>query len=189
MGLTALAGSACSSDASGGGTGTTAGRGSTACQSWQTAVCKFVVGCGALSQSTCDDNYKGIACKSDAQATDCATKFRSASCAAPPRACDITDLVDTAPAIASCNQYLDAVCAMNTRCSPTTTAEACHTQVAAQLDCSKAAGVSQSFETCLQELKAASCSVQTHPKSCDGAIEVLGMSMTTMMSGGAPDGG
>jgi hypothetical protein len=190
LALTTLAASACSSDAGSGGTAASSspGRGSTACQSWQTAVCKLVVSCGLLSQSSCDDNYKGIACKSDTQASDCAKKFQSAACSSPPSACDISDLVDTAPAIASCNQYLDAVCAQTTRCSPTTTAAACHAEVAAQVDCSKAAGVSTSFETCLHELGALSCTSQTAPKSCDGAIKVLGMSMTTMMSG-TPDGG
>ncbi|HEX7671564.1 MAG TPA: hypothetical protein VF395_18350 [Polyangiaceae bacterium] len=190
LALTALIGTACGSDGSGGGTGTAAGKGSTACQSWQTAVCKFVVGCGVLSQSTCDDNYKGIACKSDAQASDCAAKFKAATCAAPPSACDITDLVDTAPAIASCNQYLDTLCAATTRCSPTTTAAACHTELAAQVDCSQAVGVSSSFETCLKEANASSCSTQSEPQSCDRAIKVLGTSMKTMMSGGStPDGG
>jgi hypothetical protein len=189
--LATFAGTACSSDAGNGGTGTTpgGGRGSTACQRWQTAACKFVVGCGLLSQSRCDENYKGIACKSDAQASDCAVKFGSATCASAPAACDISDLVDTAPAIASCNQYLDAICKTTTRCSPTTTATACHAEVAAQVDCSKAAGLSTSFDTCLRELDTASCTAQAQPDSCDRAIKVLGTSMTTMMSGGTADGG
>jgi hypothetical protein len=174
-----------SGDGGASGSPTTVGRGSAACQTWQTAICKFVVGCGLSTQSSCDDNYKAIACKSDAVATGCAEKFHSATCTTAPSGCDLSDVGDPAPAIAACNKYLDSVCAGETRCAGTSAGD-CHAKVAALVDCSQAIGVTAAFDTCIHELQTLSCTTQADPQACHGAIKTLGRSMTTTLP---PDGG
>jgi hypothetical protein len=178
-----------STGTSGGGSGAATGRGSAACQDWQKAVCGFIVGCGAATQSTCDGNYQTIACKSDAQAASCTAKFRSATCQTPPAGCDLSDLGDPAPAVKACNDYLDAACKANERCSGTAAAD-CRATVGGGIDCSKAIGVGLSFETCMSELGSMSCSAGTFPTACKGSIKVSSTSMVTTVppDGGAPGG-
>jgi hypothetical protein len=159
---------ACGSGSSG---GTPAkGRGSTACNQWQVAICAWASRCNSATAGECQEQANAISCISDQKATDCANAFNSASCGAPPAGCDIKDLPDPAPALAACQQFLDELCAAQIRCAPTTTAEQCHQVIDAQTDCSKMIGVKLSFEQCISEIRVLSCTATEAPASCKGAL-------------------
>jgi len=146
------------------------GRGSAACNEWQTAICAWASKCGSPTAGTCQDQANAISCISDQKAADCATAFNAASCTAPPSGCDLFDLPDPAPATAACHQFLDELCVAELRCVPTMTSAECHQTIDATLDCTKAIGVKLSFEQCISDLKALSCQMHTSPESCKGAL-------------------
>jgi hypothetical protein len=160
---------ACSSNSSSTGT-PPKGRGTAACNAWQTAICSWAARCGSPTAAECQDQADAISCISDQKATDCANAFNAASCAAPPANCDIKDLPDPAPALAACHQFLDELCAAQVRCEPTTTADQCHQVVDAKTDCTKMIGVKLSFEQCISDIKALSCTATASPDSCKGAL-------------------
>ena len=160
---------ACSSSSSG-GAGGPKGRGTPACNQWQTAVCAFASKCNPSFAPMCQDQANGIACISDMKATDCATALNAASCMMPPAGCDLKDLADPAPAMAACNQFIDEVCNAMIRCDPTVMSATCHQQTAAQIDCTKVIGVKLSFEQCISELKSLACTATMAPMSCSGAL-------------------
>ena len=160
---------ACSSSSPGGSSGPK-GRGTPACNQWQTAVCAFGTKCNSPIGAACQDQANAISCISDMKATDCANSLNAATCTAPPSGCDLRDLADPAPAIAACNQLIDEGCAAIVRCDSTVTSAACHTQYAAMIDCATMIGVKLTFEQCIAEVKALTCPATMAPMSCMGAL-------------------
>ncbi len=148
----------------------TKGRGTPACNEWQTAICGWAAKCNSPTASICEDQAKGISCISDKLALDCATAIDATACTALPSGCNIFDLPDPAPAMAACHQFLDELCAAQVRCAPTTTAEQCHQALDPKTDCTKVIGVKLSFEQCISDIKALSCQASTSPASCTGAL-------------------
>jgi hypothetical protein len=160
---------ACSSTSSGNGT-PPKGRGTAACNGWQTAICSWASRCGSPTAAECQDQANAVSCISDQKANDCANAFNTASCAGPPSSCDIKDLADPAPAMASCQQFLDELCAAQVRCDPTVTAEQCHQVIDPKTDCSRMIGVKLSFEQCIADIRALQCTATAAPASCMGAL-------------------
>src|SRR5262249_30632209 len=123
----------CSSPSNNGSSGPV-GRGTAACNQWQTAICGWVTRCGAPLGTACAEQADAISCISDQKAQDCATALNGAGCTAPPAGCDLSDLADPAPAITACNQFTDELCAFEVRCDSTVTSDACHAQAAMALN-------------------------------------------------------
>jgi len=142
------------------------GRGDAACHEWQQAYCELVSKCGGVALADCGQQYQGIACNSDTTAANCATSLTAASCSAMPAGCGPTDLADTAPAMAGCNQLYTAICTHNSNCGSATATDSCVSQLQAQNNCSGAIGLELSFETCLAKIAAASCTTSTQPAEC-----------------------
>jgi hypothetical protein len=145
------------------------GRGTPACNEWQTAIVSWASKCGT-STASLQDQALGITCSSDQTALDCATAFNAAACTALPPGCQLRDLADPAPAAAACQQFIDETCTATVRCDPSTTSDLCHQQASTKVDCTKAIGVKLSFEQCISELKAISCQASMTPASCTGAL-------------------
>jgi len=142
------------------------GRGDAACHEWQQAYCELVSKCGGVALADCGQQYQGIACNSDTTAANCATSLTAASCSAMPAGCGPTDLADTAPAMAGCNQLYTAICTHNSNCGSATATDSCVSQLQTQNNCSGAIGLELSFETCLAKVAAASCTMSTQPAEC-----------------------
>jgi hypothetical protein len=160
---------ACSSDSAKGGpaASTAPGRGSAACEKWQNAVCAWVSKCGAPAGAC--DQAKGIICKSDDQASSCATGFAAATCMAVPSGCDSVGLADTAAAQGLCRSYLSAACDALIRCNLETDKAACTAKLTGTQDCSRVVGVGLGYEKCLDDLGSAACTALI-PPSCDGVF-------------------
>jgi hypothetical protein len=162
---------ACSSSSSGPGGGAgPKGRGSPACNQWQTAVCAWATKCGSPIGASCQDQANSITCTSDDKAQTCANTLNNAACTSPPVGCDLRDLADPAPAVAACNQFVDEVCAWSVRCDPSTTAESCRAQLMTTVDCTKVIGFKLGFEQCMTETKALACTATTLPMVCSGVL-------------------
>lgn len=154
---------------SGGGNGAPAGRGTPACNQWQSAVCEWITKCQVSGAATTCEQLKGIACKSDAEAQRCATAVASASCTSPPANCNIADLADPVPAKKACEDFQAAACQRNEECQPGTR-DACLEQIKGTLDCSVVIGVALAYEQCMTEIKTVACTSTTGPDSCKGVL-------------------
>jgi len=149
------------------------GRGTPACNTWQTAVCSFAARCSTAPAATCQEQATAISCISDQKAQDCAAALDAATCAMGPPGCDLKDLADPVPAQAACQQFIDETCAFGMRCDATLTLDSCRQQAATQVDCTKAIGAKLQFEQCISEIRALSCTAQAGPPSCSGALVLL----------------
>ena len=87
---------------------------------------------------------------------------------APPQ-CDVADIVEPAPGIAACNEYVAAFCGRQDQCKPGTRM-ACLQQQKSLFDCSKHIGMTMLYETCLADVRAMGCSAKALPDSCDGVL-------------------
>src|SRR5689334_9549953 len=144
--------SGCGSD---GGNSPPPGRGSPACNEWQSAYCGLVNKCQGSAQAC--EQVKSIYCKSDMEAQRCASALNAATCTAgPPAGCDAIDIADPAPAQKSCADMQNALCQRNEECQPGTR-DACLTQINDTLNCSKAIGIALAFEQCMTETAKISC--------------------------------
>lgn len=81
--------------------------------------------------------------------------------------------------VAQCNAWLDLACGVMVSCDPTgdtDTIAHCRAAVVSVADCSKAVGVSATYEQCLDDLRAMSCPPAgvdfTLPSSCSKVIKV-----------------
>ena len=158
----------------GGGDDEPPGRGTAACRDYQDAVCDFGADrCHAIDRSTCDEQLRGIECRSDEKASACANTLNHAVCGQPVNECDFTQVADPAPAIAHCKEIVSAICDHLMTCGSFNDRDACVTAVtAAGLDCDRALAVSESYEQCLKEARTFACT-ETTPSSCKGVIRVL----------------
>jgi hypothetical protein len=150
------------------------GRGSVACQDWQDAVCDLASDrCGAIDRATCDAQYQGVVCRSDELASQCSNALNEASCTSAPLGCDVTDLADRAPAVAACNELLDAICARQARCGLDQPLQECLAEQRAQLgfDCQDALAVDLRYEQCLSMLEPDGCA-PVMGATCAGVIRV-----------------
>jgi hypothetical protein len=150
------------------------GRGSAACQAWQKAFCDFAaLDCGAVSEQQCVESYYSISCNSDETAQSCATALDNATCTGGlPAGCSVDDLADPAPAVAACNDLINAVCTKQSTDCGQGTLEQCLTTSQTQLDCTKAIGYGASYETCLSDLQKMACSASSLPGTCKNVITV-----------------
>lgn len=149
------------------------GRGSTACQAWQKAVCDFAaVRCGIVAETVCVDTYYSITCNSDATAQSCTSAIQAATCTTGlPAGCNIDDLVDPAPAVTACDNLLTAVCNKVAECGGGTV-EACVTKQQTQTDCSTAVGYTARYEVCLSDVSKMTCTTASQPASCENVIKI-----------------
>jgi hypothetical protein len=156
---------ACSDDP---GNAAPAGRGSAACNEWQSAYCGLVTKCQGAAAAC--DQVKGFYCKSDTEAGRCASLLGVATCnAGPPAGCSITDIADPVPAQKSCADMQKALCERNEECQAGTR-DACLAQVNDVLDCTKAIGITLAFEQCLVETAKISCTSPATPPICKGVV-------------------
>jgi hypothetical protein len=164
-------------DGSGGGNSSPGvGRGSAACQDWQDAICDFVADeCGAVVRDLCDDNYRGVECLSDEQASECANALQQATCTSPPPSCDLTDVADPAPAVAKCEGILEAICELVMRCGSSQTLEDCIASTTAMLsfDCATAIAVDLRYESCIEAIQQATCDRPPPMGACTGVIRAI----------------
>jgi hypothetical protein len=156
----------CSGDS--GDNGQHAGRGSPACNEWQSALCGWAVRCPVPGGGTCDQ-VKAIACKSDAEAKRCAEALSAASCSSPPSNCDVRDIADPAPAQKACNDFVSVSCDWTEKCQPGTR-DACLQQAKEVLNCSLVIGVTLAYEQCMSEIPGLACTNTDGPPSCKGVL-------------------
>jgi len=148
----------------------TAGRGTAACREWQRAFCELAAKCGTTTLTACANQMQQIACNSDATAASCATSLDAATCAAPPASCNMTDVLDATPAIQGCNDFLTAVCTLDTKCGSTTPLDTCVTQQLTTINCANAIGLALDYQDCLTQINAAACTSTAMPAVCIKAI-------------------
>jgi hypothetical protein len=156
---------ACSDDAN----NPPAGRGSAACHEWQGAYCGLLAKCQAPNAAC--DQVKGIACRSDDEARQCANTVNTMQCAAPPASCDVVAIADPAPAQKACEDFQNALCARTEECQPGSQ-DACLEQVKAALACTRAIGFGLSYEQCMADVAKLACAATAGPDSCKGVILV-----------------
>jgi hypothetical protein len=147
----------------------TPGRGSAACNEWQTAYCGFAMKCNANNVNTICDQVKAFACKSDTEAKRCADAINAASCTAPPAGCDALDIADPAPAKKACEDYRTAFCKRIDECQPGSM-DACVAEFNKTLMCEKAIGVAAGYEACMPEIPKLVCANVTLPDVCRGIL-------------------
>jgi hypothetical protein len=139
------------------------------CQAWQTALCDWIEGCGGVVDG-CREQVVMTVCKSDSEARTCAEDFRDASCTAPPDGCDLASVVDTAPAVAACESFIDAWCGYAEKCEPGSK-DLCVSESETALACSGALGVGDGFDDCLAQIDALACSSEAAlPEPCRGVL-------------------
>ena len=78
---------------------------------------------------------------------------------------------------AQCQDFIDSTCARVAQCSQTLTARQCAADFARSMDCSRAVGVSSTYDRCLVEVASARCESLTGaggalvlPASCSGSV-------------------
>lgn len=171
--LSALVLAGCPDDSDGAG-GSPPGRGSAACQDWQDAICAFAADeCSSLTRQRCDEQFKGVTCRSDSAATDCANAFNTATCMAVPPACDLSDIADPAPAQQACETLAARVCERQMECDAATTIESCRAALLMALPCDTAIAYTLDYESCLTAIDTISCTATELPEVCVGAIKAL----------------
>jgi hypothetical protein len=146
--------------------GGTKGRGTAACNSWQSAYCSFATKCGATKLC---DQVTAFACKSDAVATECANKLKAATCEAPPANCDALDMADPTPAKKACEDFEAAFCQRVDQCV-SGTRDTCLDSTKTMLDCTKALGVTLQYEQCMADVPKMACEKLDSPPSCTGIV-------------------
>lgn len=147
------------------------GRGSAACQKWQSTLCGWAKKCGvsAAQVAQCNEQARGVTCKSDELANSCTATLQSDSCSTAAVGCDIRDLADPAAAETACAGYLDAVCTSVERCGGATKAD-CLADPALAAVCPGAIAYTLDYEACLSQIKTVSCTAETLPAICTGVI-------------------
>jgi len=163
----AIAFAACGGSSSGGsgnpgGDAGSTRRGSEACQRWQDAVCDyFVTKCKSkdMTWESCALHYQSFACLADDQAGECAEAYGDADCGSPPEGCDRASIADPEPAVAGCNQQLDAYCTHLIGCLSTSakTLDECREIQESKFMCDNAVGLYPWFEECLDLLGTLAC--------------------------------
>ena len=135
------------------------GRGSEACREWQDALCTYAADrCGAMTREDCDAQYRGITCKSDAIASECAAEFDAARCGFAPARCDLDGVADPAPAMQACQRLFAHLCERAVECSAFESVEDCTSSEAVQaIDCSRAIAYSLRYESCYDTVQAIAC--------------------------------
>jgi hypothetical protein len=154
----------------------TKGRGTAACQEWQQSLCNWASRCNLQDITTCATQNQQIECSSDTTAANCATSFDSASCSTVPAGCNVTDtngVVNAAPAIQGCNDWVDAICSKAVSCGAYGTTSACQTDMQSSLDCSTAIGLGLHFQDCMTQTAALTCSSTSTPAVCEDTILVI----------------
>jgi hypothetical protein len=142
------------------------------CLKWQDAVCDYLADqCHALTRADCDDLYQATYCKDDATMQKCMNAIGTASCPDTPAEC--TGVVDTEPAIAWCQDFLDAYCAAAETCKLSSKSE-CLSASAGKLNCANAVGIGPTADQCMTDLGATPCNQLTAlPASCKGVIKLV----------------
>lgn len=144
-------------------------RGSASCRAWQRAFCDFAADrCGILPRPLCDDQQRGIECRDDGQAEQCALDFTMASCERPPLGCEVIDVADRKPAAEACDVYFDALCMSNVRCGLFDNLDSCRIHPLFEFDCSSALSIDPDYEECLRALDNRACNESV--PICDGVI-------------------
>jgi hypothetical protein len=137
------------------------------CRAWQTAICDWIEACGGVVTG-CREQVVMTVCQSDTEADACATKLPDSGCSAPPTGCDLWSVVDTAPATAACESFIETWCDYSERCEPGSR-ELCVSESESAFNCSRALGVGESFDECLSEVAALECSSAV-PEPCLGVL-------------------
>jgi hypothetical protein len=148
------------------------GRGTKACRDWQDAICDYAADrCHMLSRDTCDQQYQGATCKSDAAASSCATQLDKSACGRAPEGCSLTGVADPGPAARACDQLFDAFCERYISCGLFETTEACRADPSVMIvDCAKAIAYNLDYEACFEEAQALQCDVLMRPQICRRVI-------------------
>jgi len=156
---------ACSDDS----TSAPPGRGSAACNEWQSAYCGLVAKCQGAN-SLCEQ-VKGITCKSDTEAKQCADAINGAACMPPPAGCDVGAIADTAPAKKMCEDFNAAFCKRFDECQPGSL-DTCVAETKMALNCEKVIGATLAYETCMSEIPKIVCTTPSLPDVCKGVLLV-----------------
>jgi hypothetical protein len=143
----------------------TPGRGSAACNEWQSAYCGFAMKCQVSSANALCDQVKAIVCKSDTEAKQCADVLNGASCTQFPATCDVGTIADPAPAKKACEDFNAALCKRFDECDPGSLAT-CLEQANMTLPCDKVIGVTMAFEACMSEIPKIVCANPALPDVC-----------------------
>jgi hypothetical protein len=142
---------------------------SPACQKFQKATCEFAARCGIAPKDQCDVAARATFCKSDEVAESCAASLDAGSCDAPP-SCN-KEVIDTGPAVALCDQYLEATCRYLVSCDSTITADECKAEATSRIDCSTVVGATELVDDCLDQLDTAACGPSPAiPDVCKGTL-------------------
>ena len=143
------------------------GRGTAACNDWQTAFCDYSKRC---TPSTADDDCiaaRAVTCSSDSVATGCVSPLSSATCGTIPTGCGEADVADRAVATQLCNDWITGLCSAAVRCGGA--GDACVLQLQSQVDCKAVIGVKLQLQDCLDTLQTLSCGAD-RPESCNEVV-------------------
>ena len=141
------------------------------CQGWRTSSCAYATRCGTATPR-CAAQYEAIQCRSETSAEACAYQLHAAQCDELPPACGPMQIADNSAAIEGCQQFRQASCASAASCGYAKSVDECLAKPT--LDCTKAIGLSASFQQCLRELASVECLSWLPPESCVGAIITSG---------------
>ncbi len=137
------------------------GRGSEACQSWQSAVCDRVERCETSEPAgrDCEVHYGSFVCRSDEIAQECADAYADAGCSDPPEECGIAEVVNPKPAVEGCLALLEAYCRNFVACElpRAATQEDCLEAYGENFICDNAVGLYPWFEECLDRVPQLPC--------------------------------
>jgi hypothetical protein len=143
----------------------------TGCQGWRSTSCEYATRCGTATPR-CAAQFAAIQCRSESSAEACAYQLHAAYCDELPPACDAMQIADNSAAIEGCQQYRQATCASAVKCGYAKSLEECLAKPT--LDCTKAVGLSASFQQCLSALANVDCLSWLPPESCVGTIITSG---------------
>ena len=143
---------------------------SEACLAWQNARCVYKVDkCHLGNRQYCDSIYTTLFCRSDSAVSACTEALKTASCDKLPDVC--IGVTGPEPAIAYCNEFVDAVCSKGEECGKRAKSD-CVAEAAEKLHCSKAIGAKPSIEQCITEVRGATCDqISAMPESCKHVLK------------------
>jgi hypothetical protein len=150
------------------------GRGTAACRDFQDAVCDFAADqCRASDRGTCDSVFQGVECKSDSAASACANGLNDAVCGGAASSCDLSQIIDTQPAIDRCHTLIGMLCGHLADCGQVPSREQCEaTPAMLGVDCAQAASASLRYEDCIAKLDGLACGAQV-PSECNKVIGIV----------------
>ncbi len=139
------------------------------CDAWKISLCDAVTRCSFDTKDECETDIGYVMCKKDAPLARCAEKLSSASCSKLPKDCDARDIADRTLPGQVCQDLQEASCEWSLTCGYELSFESCLQDQRAAQACDEFTAVLPGYEECLAAVRRLPCDGQL-PTACKGLL-------------------